>query len=624
MNLTRLSAVFGVCLMLFARPVSAQLATQPNATVGTAAAGSDKAAAKAEATRIREGRQLQARSLLFSLSGEARRFRDQTLRARSLARIADALWGVDAAQGRALFREAWEAAEKGDQESQTHPGLRREVLSLAARHDRVLAEEFLQKLKTNQQQTNSGAAGNTSPSGNSLWALPDALEKRLGLAKDLLSTGDVEHALQFADPVLGNVTISTVEFLTQLREKDPAAADRRYAGMLENTRVNLPADANTVSLLSSYIFTPHLYVTFDASGSASSSMMQVSFPAASIAPQQRLAFFQMARGIFLRPQPPPDQDRSTTGIAGKYMALKRLLPLFEQYAPPEITQGVRALFESLGSQLSDGVRQGEEEWVQKGINPEKSFVGQEHSLLDDVEHTRTSDERDQLYFRLALLALDNDEAKARDYADKIDRILFRERTRAWVDWHLVARAVEKKKVEKALEIAGRGELTHIQRVWVFTQSAKLLATSERDKSLSLLDEARAEARLLDRADVDRPRALLAVAGALRLVEPSRVPDAISDAVEAANWAEDFTGEDGVITLTVNDESEILRKAEAVPDFDVRGIFGEMTNLDFERAVQLAGGFKGEAAHANAVIAIAQAMLNDKPHATPAKQAPKTN
>jgi hypothetical protein len=624
MNLTRLSAVFGMCLMLFARPVSAQSATQPNAPVGTAAASSDKAAAKVEAARIREGRRLQARSLLFSLSGEARRFRDQTLRARSLARIADALWGVDAEQGRALFREAWEAAEKGDQESQTHPRLRREVLSLAARHDRVLAEEFLQKLKTNQQQTNSGAAGNTSPSGNSLWALPEALEKRLGLAKDLLNTGDVERALQFADPVLGNVTISTVEFLTQLREKDPEAADRRYAGMLENTRVNLLADANTISLLSSYIFTPHLYVTFDASGSASSSMMRVSFPAASIAQQQRLAFFQTARGVFLRPQPPPDQDRSTTGIAGKYMALKRLLPLFEQYAPPEITQGVRALFESLGSQLSDGVRQGEDEWVQKGINPEKPFVDQEHSLLDDVEHTRTSDERDQLYFRLALLALGNDEVKARDYADKIDRTSFRERTQAWVDWHLAAGAVEKKKVEKTLEIARRGELTHIQRVWVFTQSAKLLAASERDKSLSLLDEARAEARLLDRADVDRPRALLAVAGALRLVEPTRVPDAISDAVEAANWAEDFTGEDGVITLTVNDESEILRKTEAVPDFDVRGIFGEMTNLDFERAVQLAGGFKGEAAHANAVIAIAQAMLNDKPHAHPAKQPPKTN
>jgi hypothetical protein len=52
-----------------------------------------------------------------ALSTDARQFHDQTLRARSLARIADALWQVDAEQGRLLFRKAWEAAEVADQES---------------------------------------------------------------------------------------------------------------------------------------------------------------------------------------------------------------------------------------------------------------------------------------------------------------------------------------------------------------------------------------------------------------------------------------------------------------------------------------------------------------------------
>lgn len=41
-------------------------------------------------------RRAQARSLLASLATDARTFQDQTLRARSLARIADALWQVDA------------------------------------------------------------------------------------------------------------------------------------------------------------------------------------------------------------------------------------------------------------------------------------------------------------------------------------------------------------------------------------------------------------------------------------------------------------------------------------------------------------------------------------------------
>jgi len=41
-------------------------------------------------------RHARARSLLISLSTDARTFQDQTLRARALARIADALWQVDA------------------------------------------------------------------------------------------------------------------------------------------------------------------------------------------------------------------------------------------------------------------------------------------------------------------------------------------------------------------------------------------------------------------------------------------------------------------------------------------------------------------------------------------------
>ncbi|HEU4434301.1 MAG TPA: hypothetical protein VFR51_13045, partial [Pyrinomonadaceae bacterium] len=39
-------------------------------------------------------RRQQARSLLIALATDARAFHDQTLRARSLARIADALWTV--------------------------------------------------------------------------------------------------------------------------------------------------------------------------------------------------------------------------------------------------------------------------------------------------------------------------------------------------------------------------------------------------------------------------------------------------------------------------------------------------------------------------------------------------
>jgi len=583
------------------------------------AAGRDKSDAKAEADRIAKERREQARSLLISLASDARSFRDQTLRTRSLARIADALWGIDAEQGRALFRKAWEAAETADESQGSYTlgegplNLRREVLRLAARRDRLLADEFLQKLKADQQETK---AENSRPS---LWELPAALEQRLSLAENLLGTGDIERALQFADPALGSVTISTMDFLTLLREKDPAAADRRYAARLANTGGNMRADANTISLLSSYIFTPQMYVIFNTSGAASWSMMPSPFPPANVGPQLRLAFFQTASGVLLRPQPPPEQDQSTAGIAGKYMVVKRLMPLFEQYAPKDITEAMRGQFEALNSLVSDGVRQGENEWVKKGISPEKSRADQEQPLLDQIERAKTSDERDELHFKLALIALSKDDLKARDYVSKIDESGFRKQAQAWVDWCLAISAIKKKKIETALELARIGELTHIQRVWILTQSAKLLAKTDRDKARSLLDDATSEARRIDGSDLDRPGGLLAIANALKLIEPSRAWDAIFDAVKEANSTEGFTGEDGVLTMTVNNKNLILKKMEGVPDFEIKGIFGEVANDDYDRAVQLARGFQGEAPRANATIAIARSVLNEKSAPVPTPQ-----
>jgi hypothetical protein len=176
---------------------------------------------------------------------------------------------------------------------------------------------------------------------------------------------------------------------------------------------------------------------------------------------------------------------------------------------------------------------------------------------------------------------------------------------------LAVSAIEKKKTELALELTRTGELTHIQRVWTLTQAAKLLAKTDRAKALSLLDTATAEARRIEGSDLDRPRGLFAIANALRLVEPSRVSEAIFDAVKAANSTEGFTGEGGMVTQVMNSKGLISVRPQNVSDFDIEEVFGALANEDYERAVQLARGFQGEAPRANATIAIARSVLNEK-------------
>ena len=161
-----------------------------------------------------------------------------------------------------------------------------------------------------------------------------------------------------------------------------------------------------------------------------------------------------------------------------------------------------------------------------------------------------------------------------------------------------------------MDLARNGELSHIQKVCILAQSAKLLAKSDPEQAVLLLDEAGTEARRIDGGDINRPQALLAIATAASVIAPARVWEAIFDAVKAANAVGNFRGEDGVLTFTVNGKSHVLKKTEPVADFDIEGIFREAASKDFERAVQLARGFREEAPRANATLAICRTVLSE--------------
>ena len=584
-------------------------------------------AKNAEVERAAKEQRKQARSLLISLATDARTFRDPTLRSRALARIADALWLVDPDQAGLFFRKAWEASEVAYQESRQKleeeirqekaktggpvaidlpTDVRSEVLRLAARHDAVLGEEFLEKLKAQNRESANSADSTTRHS----TGLDEALSQRLSLARELLLVGDLERALQFADAALGTITIETVSFLADLRKKNAVLADQRYAAMLASANANLGADANTVSLLSSYIFTPDRFLTFN-SGEISHDYYGVAVGSpADVAPQLRNAFFQTAAGVLLRPQLSANQDQRAPGIEGKYLVIKHLLPFFEQFATRDIAEAVRGQFNALTSVVSDSVRRGDDKWERSAEEPQKG-VAEEQSILDRIDRVRTSAERDELYMQLAHMAIARGDIRARDFVSKIEETEYRKQAQAFIDAGLAQNLVRQKLTERALDLARKGELTHIQRVWVLTQCATQFAKTNRERALELVDEAVLEARRIDVSDPYRPRGLFAVANVLKSLDTTRVWEATFDAVKAANSSEGFSGEDGALALRFQRKGYSVVYGNDVPDFDVEGIFRELTMRDYERAVELARGFRGEGPRAVATIAIARAVLEPK-------------
>lgn len=622
------SSVLGlVCALSFSATIAAQ-PNDPNKPVAKDLSANSKSAKDPEAERILRERRANAQSILINLAADATRFNDQTLRARTQARIADVLWDADQERARTLFRKAWEAAEAIDQESYRKlqeeiaqqkaknggnvavsgpPNIRGEVLRLAARRDRTLGEEFLAKMKTQTQQDATEAADRAK--SNSFDA-PEAASQRLNLARQLLDTGDVKTALQFADPVLASINRDALDFLSYLREKDSDSADRRYAALLAMAAANLQSDANTVSLLTSYVFTPHTFVTFDGNGSSVTSTSRNNAPP-EVGPELRSAFFRAAAEILLRPMAPAGQDQSSTGAQGKYLMLKRLLPLFEQFAPREMADSVRTQMEALSNLVPEDARKADDNTLREGIRPPLNPEEREKALLDRVDRAKTSEERDLLYMQLARLFTDSEDTRARDYVDKIEDSELRQKVRAFTDATMVMSAISKKKPDRVLELVRTGELTHLQKSWALSQAAKLLAKTDRDKALAVLDDATAEARRLEGSDPDRPRALIAVANAMLTIDRRKAWDVVEEATKAANSSEGFTGEDGVLRVSLIAKGTSSIRTSSTGEFNLAPIFNELANDDYEKTIEMARGFQREAPRASATIAIARSVLEEK-------------
>lgn len=478
-------------------------------------------------------------------------------------------------------------------------------MRLAARRDRKLGEELLAKLNSEKQQEASDAADRL----RNFRSSSEAASQRLNLARQLLDA-DVERALQFADPALGSINQESLDFLSYLREKNAAAADQRYAALLGMADGNLQSDANTVSMLSSYLFTPHTFVTFDDKGSSVSSTSRNNAPPA-VSPQLRDAFFRTAANILLRPLAPPGQDQSSSGVQGKYLMLKRLMPLFEQFAPKETVEAVRTQMEGLTNLVSEDARQRDDNTLREGIRPPMDNEDREKRLLDRVERAKTAEERDQIYIELARLFTDNEDNRARDYVDKIADSDLRQKVRAYIDASMLMDAVGRKSADRAIELVRTGELTHFQKSWGLSQAARLLGKNDLDKALSVLEDSANEARRIDASDPDRARALIAVVNALLTIDRHKAWEAVDDVLKAANSAETFTGEDGAIRTSLITKNNASSRNSSAGEFNLEPLFTELANDDYEKSIEVARLFEREAPRAAATIAIARTVLEEK-------------
>jgi hypothetical protein len=612
-------------------------AAAPAATAKKPRGATDPLAAERRANAI---------TLINTLADESRGFKDQTLRARVQVQAADAIWETDKERARALFRRAWDSAELADAENTRRgeeqnrasgrsgtrglnlPNLRGEVLRLAAKRERALGEEFLLKMeearKRETSELNNASAsvpaagtGGTASGGTNAGSqptrrdpneVPPDVARRLRLAMQFLEDSDLERALAFADPVLNNVNPSSVEFLVLLREKSAQDADRRFTALLAGTAADPNSDAGDILLLSSYVLTPHLYMTMGQGGQGvSTSQRRGEITTPELPAGVRVAFARAASQVLLRPLPQADQDATATGRIGAFFVISRLMPFFEQ-AIPEGVPALRARLAALNPDIPEQARKGLGEDLMRGLVPEDSRDHVQESL-DAAARATDPRERDTAYLRAAQAAAFKGDPRARDYADKIEDPELRRQVRGFIDFALLNRAVtDKKDGMEVLRLATTGELTPVQRTWAYTEAARLLAKDDRPRALEALESAATSAKSIDAEDPDRVRSTVAVATRFFEFDRNRAWEIMADAVKAANAAPEFTGSDAGLAARIQTRTQRSTINFSAPVFDLTGVFQTLAKDDMNRAIALAQTFTGESPRAIATLAIARAVL----------------
>jgi hypothetical protein len=579
---------------------------------------SERSAADLSDLEVAQRREF-AISAVISLAKEARSFNDLALRSRVLARAADILWDADNVNAREIFLRAWEAAEKGDAEEVTlktkdNPtpmaialkrvsgrDLRTEVLGLIAKRDRKLASEFLAKLKN---ETDRQARESNSTRSLDNWSGSVDEDKRLLVAWRLLNEGQVEAAVEIASPALNYVNAKSIGFLSALRPKDARAADQRFALLLNRVALDPSSDANTVSGLSSYVFTPGVYITFSPSGSRWTEPQQVIAPP-DLPAGLRDQFFRVAASILLRRLPPPDQDSSSAGRSGTINVIMRLLPMFEQYLPETAVSLRTYLIELTGN--SSGSRGNDNPLLSHGLRP--SEPDPLEGLQDQIDGAASSRERDEIYAIAAVELAAQGDVRARELAGKIDDSDRQSQVRQFIDFEFVEVASKHKDISEIVRLAEAGNLTPTQRAFAYTQAARLLMDSQHDLRLELLEKAIHQTTRIENESVDRAVLLVGIVMQLTTTESSRAWETIGQAAKAANASEDFNGENWI-----HFSMPTRRSFKAIEiggeSFSLFRLFQLLAKEDLYRSFDLTKSFKNEAPRAASILGIASTVLSE--------------
>ena len=210
-------------------------------------------------------------------------------------------------------------------------------------------------------------------------------------------------------------------------------------------------------------------------------------------------------------------------------------------------------------------------------------------------------QRNHLYAMAARAAAMKNDLKGRELAAKIEDPDLKKNVSTFVDFMLVSKALESKELEKALQLARTGELSHLQRAWAYSELAALLKSSAPDDSMNLILEAGREAERIETSP-EYAEAWVVVARRAAEIDPSGKWYKVLEAIKAVNRVSDYTGEENEISVGFQSQNNIVMVQVAAPTISLSALIARLAEDDIYRAIATAKNVTSESPRALALLA----------------------
>jgi hypothetical protein len=520
---------------------------------------------------------------------------DIQIKVGAVARLADLLWKDDESYARQLLSKALDlsALKSGSTstEAQTIGRMRRDIISIIARHDANWAAQLID-------------AGNSEQPDEARVA--ERMDANFNAAYDLLQT-DPNKSINFAERSLRDgVPPDMNSLLILLRLKDERAANALFLKTLDQLLIQPVVTADTLLSLGTYIFTSPEFDPNDTSiapdttrvvGVGRLLVYDITADRPNIPREIVTAYLRVAVKILARQIPANERP-------SYYAAARLLLPKTVKFAP-ELTQTIAVIMQGLTTDVPTDLT-----LDSAYANFEVTAPKEASETIKDIEKEKSEQRRNERYFVLASdMWLRSDFVNARSLNARISDKEANADLKTLIDFKEASEKLERRKeISEAEEITRKlPKGTERALLWLGIARARAKAR-ESQRSTEAINEVLEAALSVN--DARRPYLTLSAASQLAQVDPPRSHTLLVEAVRQLN------GQDTESLASVSWERRVetgrlwrsfpLKVAGVETDF--RQTLPILMKADKEGTIEAVKRLTDERQLALALLAVAAAML----------------